>query len=101
MKKKFSLIYISITISLLTALGILYYSSARANSEQTNAIPLEYQPDIPQALTIDVPLPQEISFAGEKVPLHRIDVQEALRKELIVNTYLHSCLLYTSDAADE
>ena len=90
MKKKFSLIYISITISLLTALGILYYSSARANSEQTNAIPLEYQPDIPQALTIDVPLPQEISFAGEKVPLHRIDVQEALRKELIVNTYLHS-----------
>lgn len=90
MKKKFSLIYISITISLLTALGILYYSSARANSEQANAIPLEYQPDIPQALTVDVPLPQEISFAGEKVPLHRIDVQEALRKELIVNTYLHS-----------
>ena len=40
-------------MSLLTALGILYYSSARANSEQTNAIPLEYQPDIPQALTID------------------------------------------------
>ena len=69
MKKKFSLIYISITISLLTALGILYYSSARANSEQANAIPLEYQPDIPQALTVDVPLPQEISFGMSSVTI--------------------------------
>lgn len=43
-----------------------------------------------QALTVDVFVPEAISFAGEEVPLHRIDVQEALRKELIVNTYLHS-----------
>lgn len=90
MKKKFPLIYAGITISLMIVLGILYYSSARASSEQANIMPLEYQQDKPQSLTVDVLLPEEISFAGEKVPLHRLDVQEALRKELIVNTYLHS-----------
>lgn len=41
----------------------------------------------------DVYLPAGMDFAGETVPLHRLDVQEALRKELIVNTYLHSITL--------
>lgn len=35
-------------------------------------------------------MPEALTFAGETVPLQRLDVQEALRKELIVNSYLHS-----------
>lgn len=37
-----------------------------------------------------VSLPKTISFAGEKVPIDRPDVREALQHELTVNTYRHS-----------
>ena len=40
--------------------------------------------------TSDVEFPDKFSLAGERVPLERIDVTEAFKKELIVNTYLHS-----------
>lgn len=45
-------------------------------------------PDTP--VTSDTYMPSRINFAGEEAPLHRRDVAEALKKELIVNTYLHS-----------
>lgn len=38
----------------------------------------------------DVYVPEEIALAGEAVPLQRWDVMESFRRELIVNTYLHS-----------
>ena len=37
-----------------------------------------------------IPLPEEMDFAGEKIPLEDIDIKERLDKELIVNTYWHS-----------
>jgi hypothetical protein len=37
-----------------------------------------------------VSLPNELNFAGERVPLENFDVREALDKELLVNTYWHS-----------
>jgi hypothetical protein len=39
------------------------------------------------------PIPAEISFAGETVPIERYDVREALDRELLVNTYWQSNLL--------
>jgi hypothetical protein len=38
--------------------------------------------------------PSVMSFAGEKVPLGRWDVKERMDREIIVNTYAHSHLLY-------
>ncbi len=35
-------------------------------------------------------LPNKLQFAGERVPLQRFDVKEALDRELIVNSYWHS-----------
>ena len=35
-------------------------------------------------------VPDEITFAGEKVPVHHIDVYESLDRELLVNSHLHS-----------
>ncbi len=35
-------------------------------------------------------IPQELDFAGEKVPLHIPDVYERMDRELLVNTYWHS-----------
>jgi len=36
------------------------------------------------------PIPEEASFAGEKMPLRQFDVREALDRELISNAYFHS-----------
>lgn len=35
-------------------------------------------------------LPKELSFCGEDVPLHKLDVRERLDRELLVNTYWQS-----------
>jgi hypothetical protein len=37
-----------------------------------------------------VKIPDELYFAGEKVPLDNFDTRESLDKELLVNTYFHS-----------
>ena len=37
-----------------------------------------------------VKIPEEISFAGERVPLDNFDTRESLDRELLVNTYFHS-----------
>ena len=39
------------------------------------------------------PIPDTLTFAGEEVPLDRIDVREALDRELLVNDYWQSNLL--------
>lgn len=37
-----------------------------------------------------LPIPTHITFAGEIVPVNRLDVRESLDRELLVNTYWHS-----------
>lgn len=37
-----------------------------------------------------VEIPEEVSFAGEKMPLERFDVKESLDRELLSNAYFHS-----------
>jgi len=37
-----------------------------------------------------VPIPDSVSFAGEKMPLSQFDVKEALDRELLSNAYFHS-----------
>jgi hypothetical protein len=44
----------------------------------------------PVTLAGDVFFPERLTLAGEEVPLWRQDVAEALRRELIVNAYLHA-----------
>lgn len=87
MRKSQVLIYICIIISLLNIFMIVFnlrhHDSAVLLTSET-------------LLTTEAPgssdifLPSKIDLAGEETPLQRQDVQEALKKELIVNTYLHS-----------
>ncbi|HRT34454.1 MAG TPA: hypothetical protein P5023_08485, partial [Bacteroidales bacterium] len=49
--------------------------------------------DIEQQIVTIPELPDEISFAGEDVPLKYFDVRESLQREMIVITYWHSSLL--------
>ena len=37
-----------------------------------------------------VPIPEQVTFAGEPMPLDLFDVKEALDRELLSNAYFHS-----------
>lgn len=90
MKKNVSLIYLILIFSIINLIAILFYfQNTNVHRYQAQA-GQESASYLPQGKTTDVFFPSRISFAGENVPLHRIDVQEALQRELIVNTYLHS-----------
>lgn len=87
MKNIQTLLYLVLVVSLLNISAIIFHSQAKVSSSPV-AFPAEHRPPYP--VTSDVLFPETLSFATETVPLHRIDVQEAMKKELIVNTYLHS-----------
>lgn len=86
MKKEQLLIYICIVISAINILLIIFYS--RHQNAQTINTP--QSTTVNTSINPDIFVPQEINLAGEKTPLNRRDITEALTKELIVNTYLHS-----------
>lgn len=41
------------------------------------------------------PIPKEISFAGEEVPLEYFDVRESLQREVTTLSYLHGTMIFT------
>lgn len=49
---------------------------------------------------INVVVPENLSFAGEKVPLNDREVYERLERELFVNTYFHSNTILTIKLAN-
>lgn len=62
----------------------------------TSVTPPAYSGDELKAAPVFIPeLPKELTFAGEKVPLHYADVQEALEREVSVTMYMHSRTIRT------
>lgn len=59
-------------------------------AERTTIVPIGSPP---QHVTMP-PLPDTLTFAGERVPLDRDDVREGLERELVVNTFGHSRTFY-------
>src|SRR4051794_19938440 len=56
-----------------------------ANGKKSSSVPNEWRaPEIPQ----------QLSFAGEAVPLDRWDVRERLDRELLINVYSQANILY-------
>ncbi len=50
--------------------------------------------DFPQGYRIISPqIPDNLSFAGEKVPLKNFEVYERIDREFLVNTYWHSATI--------
>lgn len=87
MKNSRTLIYTCIILIAINIFNITFYSCRNMKpivfsnvTTTTTAAPV-----FSDAIT-----PDTLSLAGEPVPLHRLDIQESLRKELIVNSYLHS-----------
>lgn len=84
MKRNILLTFLTILV-LLNSAAIGYYVYHDQQEHEENEEPPFYL-----VKTSDVDFPEQFSLAGERVPLERIDVTEAFKKELIVNTYLHS-----------
>ena len=82
--KNILLIFLTILV-LLNSAAIGYYIYEDKLDQPENDLPVFHV-----MKTSDVDFPEQFSLAGERVPLERIDVTEAFKKELIVNTYLHS-----------
>lgn len=87
MKSSKALICICIALtSINIAITVFYiWQNIQESKKEHFSTYINYDPTLS-----DVIVPDSISLAGEKVPLQRRDVLEALKKELIVNTYLHS-----------
>ncbi len=91
-------LFISIA-ALVILFGYITYKGVRGTTEKNlisdKEIALEEMgagPQLSPALSIDIP--EEVSFAGEPVPLTMPDVRESFDKELQINTYWHSNTLF-------
>lgn len=76
-------------------LGALFSLSLLVNASKINPIENEKQKILTEDLINDynvyaVPMPENINFAGELVPVENPDIRERMDRELLVNTYWQS-----------
>ena len=84
MQKNIIITFLTILVLINSAIiGYYVYKQEFEEPEEEEYIPHFLLPS-------DVFCPDTFYLAGERVPLERIDVIEAFKKELIVNTNLHS-----------
>ncbi len=81
-----SKLFIFIPLLGLVLIAILLSGASESNISGTDA---PAKKDMPYQIT-SVSIPRTASFAGEEVPLKRVDVRERLDKELLSNSYFHS-----------
>src|SRR5690606_11830848 len=70
--------------------GVVAFNDINEDEERVDVMPdgrLQYKWYAPQA-------PKTMNFAGEKVPLERWDIEEALERELLYNYYNQYHTLY-------
>ena len=78
---------------ILVLLSVIVLSGILINAVQQNQVP---QPKVVNENINDsynirpIKIPENLEFAGEKVPLHKIDIRERIDRELLVNTYWQS-----------
>lgn len=70
-----------ILVILIIIFGAIVESAAPENKDTQQVPAFEFT---------SVPIPDSVSFAGEKMPLDQFDVKEALDRELLSNAYFHS-----------
>jgi hypothetical protein len=81
-KKKMFFLYGFISGAFL----LFLLGSTVSNVEDENDFPQGYR-------IISPPVPDELYFCGERVPMDNFEVYERIDRELIVNTYFHSATI--------
>lgn len=79
---------ILLSITLLAIAAIVMLSISSNNKDKT-----DQQRPLVLAMTASVDIPDEITFAGEKIALDRYDLRERMDRELNSFTYFHSTSL--------
>lgn len=86
-------VFVSLVLFVLFLLGIIL-SFRKGDMEDPGTIytsAADYERSFQRHYGVyAIPLPEELSFAGEEVPLHVTDVRERFDRELLVNTYWQS-----------
>ena len=81
-KQKLNIAIIAVALSVVCCAG----GNAQTNGRKTEC---DYAPvTLPE-------IPENITFAGEKVPMNEFYVKEAMQRELITNEYMHTRMLTT------
>ncbi len=88
MKRISFFLYVLIILSVINILIFIFHLQQKS-SAKNYIVPISSEMG-QQLVPSDVWMPETFDFAGENVPLHRIDIQEAFKKELIVNSNFHS-----------
>lgn len=78
------LAFLIVATGLFIAVKVLVFSKTPSDEPAKQQSPLE------QFKVESPPMPENTTFAGEKVPLNHFDVREGIDRELLVNTYWHS-----------
>ena len=81
--------------NVIFVLGALFALSLLVNATKVDPIKKEKQKILTETLVNDynvyaVPMPENINFAGELVPIENPDIRERMDRELLVNTYWQS-----------
>ncbi len=80
----------SFILGFVAAVPLLLFLPGISGSDSATAIPTD-DDKFPQGYKIvSPPVPDQLDFAGEKVPLDNFEVKERMDREFIVNTYYHS-----------
>ncbi|MEM6263556.1 MAG: lytic transglycosylase domain-containing protein [Bacteroidota bacterium] len=73
----------------LLLLSVILLNTCQQSSQSQN-LPKEPKPERSLQKITSVPIPEYLTFAGERVPLDKKDVRERLERELLVNSYRHA-----------
>ena len=69
---------------------LVFAVTSTDNSNSLNSSPLTKNTNHLKALVTSLPIPSDLSFAGEPVPLNEQEVLERVDREFLVNTYWQS-----------
>ncbi|MCB0472699.1 MAG: lytic transglycosylase domain-containing protein [Flavobacteriaceae bacterium] len=82
---------VTITIVLLLISGLLINATQQSDEKYPGTSVTSHDPSVDNTYRIKaIKIPEQLSFAGEKVPLDNPDVRERMDRELLVNTYWQS-----------
>ena len=85
-RKGVKLFFYLVVIVAVIVLAEFVFTAAYSGSKDDPVIGIENE-----AYTVQgVPMPEQVTFAGEPMPLDLFDVKEALDRELLSNAYFHS-----------
>lgn len=91
--KKILFVVIGIAAGLIISKLFIFSDNIKIQDKNQNVISHSAESIYTHCHVFQPEIPDEVFFAGERVPIELFDVREALDRELVVNTYRHSATI--------